>query len=50
MEANISHNDNKSVTNSIMGFNVLVPMNTMYEVDTHRVDGMCVHTSRDMCN
>jgi len=50
MEANISCNGSKGVVNSIMGSYALVVMSTMQKVDTHRVNGMCAHTSKDICN
>ncbi len=40
----------KGVVNYIMGSSVFVAMNTTHEVDTHRVDEMCAHTSRDAYN
>jgi hypothetical protein len=46
VEANISHNDNKSVANCIMGSYVFVVMGMMQKMDTHKVDGMCAHTSK----
>jgi hypothetical protein len=47
VEANISHNDNKNVANCIMGSYVFVVMGMMQKMDTHKVDGMCAHTSKD---
>jgi len=50
MEISISRNGGKSVVNCIMGSSAFIAMNTMQKVDTHRVNGMCAHTSRDACN
>jgi hypothetical protein len=36
--------------NYIMGSNAFVAMNTKQKVDTHKVDGMCAHTSKDAYN
>jgi hypothetical protein len=46
VEINISCNGDKGVANYIMGSNAFIVMNTTYEVDTHRVNGMCAHTSK----
>jgi hypothetical protein len=43
VEANISHNGNKSVAN-YMGLNLFIAMGVMYEMDIHKVDGMWAHT------
>ncbi len=43
MEANISHNGNKSVVN-YMGLYLLIAMGAMYKMNIHKVDGMCAHT------
>ncbi len=45
VEANISHNGNKSVAN-YTGPNQFIAMGVMYEMDIHEVDGMRAHTSR----
>jgi hypothetical protein len=50
MEANILHNGNKGVTNYIMGFRAFIAMNTSLEMDTHRVNGMHAHITKDTCN
>jgi hypothetical protein len=50
MEVNILHNGNKSVENYIMDPHVVIAMGAMYKVDTHRVDGMCAHTSNEAYN
>jgi hypothetical protein len=47
---NISHNGNKSVENYNMDLGVFIAMGAMYEVDTHRVNGMCAHTLNDAYN
>jgi hypothetical protein len=40
----------QGVANCIMGSNSFVAMSTTYEVDTHKVDGMCAHASKDAYN
>jgi hypothetical protein len=50
MEVSISHNGNKSDKNYIMDFRVFIAMGAMYEMDTHKVDGMCAHTSNETYN
>jgi hypothetical protein len=50
VEVNISHNDNKSVENYIMDPHVFVAMGAMYEMDTHKVNEMCAHTSNKAYN
>jgi hypothetical protein len=43
-------NGGKNVVNCIMGFNMFIAMSTTKEVDTHKVDWMCAHTSKDAHN
>jgi hypothetical protein len=50
VEDNISHNGSKGVMNFIMGSYVFITMNTTKEVDTHKIDGMCAHASKDTFN
>ncbi len=50
METIILHNGGKGVANYIMNSSVFVAMSVMEEVDTHKVNGVCAHASRDARN
>jgi hypothetical protein len=41
---------NKNVANCIMGSYMFVAVNTTQKVNTHKINGMCAHTSRDNYN
>jgi len=50
MEVNILCNGGKGVANDIMGSKGFIAMSKTYVVNTHRVNGMCAHTSKDACS
>ncbi len=50
LETNILRNGDKGVANYIMGSNAFIVMSKCKRWDTHRVDGMCAHTSKDAYN
>jgi hypothetical protein len=47
MKANVAFNGNKGLANYIMGFNVFFAIIAMQEVNTHKVNGMCAHPSKN---